>query len=104
MRPDSCSVLKYEVQLVTGGPIYNNVNQITDQILFERSDKSIVCQNIVQPPSGSGVPCNDYRVRFCCANSNPGPIRPVDSKFSDFIIELGVGFVYIWYVGALEWE
>lgn len=22
----------------------------------------------------------------------------------DFIIELGVGFVYIWYVGALEWE
>ena len=22
----------------------------------------------------------------------------------DFIIELGVGFVYIWYVGALEWD
>ena len=22
----------------------------------------------------------------------------------DFIIELGVGFVYIWYIGALEWE
>ena len=22
----------------------------------------------------------------------------------DFIIELGVGFYYIWYVGALEWE
>ena len=22
----------------------------------------------------------------------------------DFIIELGVGFVYIWYVGALEWN
>ena len=22
----------------------------------------------------------------------------------DFIIELGVGFIYIWYVGALEWE
>ena len=22
----------------------------------------------------------------------------------DFILELGVGFVYIWYVGALEWE
>lgn len=22
----------------------------------------------------------------------------------DFIIELGIGFVYIWYVGALEWE
>jgi NADH-quinone oxidoreductase subunit A len=22
----------------------------------------------------------------------------------DFIIELGVGFLYIWYVGALEWD
>tara|TARA_B110000908_G_C10135103_1_gene394072 strand:+ start:543 stop:953 length:411 start_codon:yes stop_codon:yes gene_type:complete len=22
----------------------------------------------------------------------------------DFIIELGIGFVYVWYVGALEWE
>ena len=22
----------------------------------------------------------------------------------DFIIELGVGFVYIWYIGALEWD
>lgn len=22
----------------------------------------------------------------------------------DFIIELGVGFVYIWYIGALEWN
>ena len=22
----------------------------------------------------------------------------------DFIIELGVGFVYVWYVGALEWN
>jgi len=22
----------------------------------------------------------------------------------DFIIELGVGFVYVWYVGALEWD
>jgi NADH-quinone oxidoreductase subunit A len=22
----------------------------------------------------------------------------------DFLIELGVGFVYIWYVGALEWD
>ena len=22
----------------------------------------------------------------------------------DFIIELGIGFLYIWYVGALEWE
>jgi NADH-quinone oxidoreductase subunit A len=22
----------------------------------------------------------------------------------DFIIELGVGFIYIWYVGALEWN
>ena len=22
----------------------------------------------------------------------------------DFIIELGVGFIYIWYIGALEWE
>lgn len=22
----------------------------------------------------------------------------------DFVIELGVGFIYIWYVGALEWD
>jgi NADH-quinone oxidoreductase subunit A len=22
----------------------------------------------------------------------------------DFIIELGVGFIYIWYIGALEWD
>jgi NADH-quinone oxidoreductase subunit A len=22
----------------------------------------------------------------------------------DFIIELGIGFIYIWYVGALEWD
>ena len=22
----------------------------------------------------------------------------------DFLVELGVGFVYIWYVGALEWS
>lgn len=22
----------------------------------------------------------------------------------DFIIELGIGFIYIWYIGALEWE
>ena len=22
----------------------------------------------------------------------------------DFIIELGIGFIYVWYVGALEWE
>jgi NADH-quinone oxidoreductase subunit A len=22
----------------------------------------------------------------------------------DFIIELGVGFIYVWYVGALEWD
>lgn len=22
----------------------------------------------------------------------------------DFIIELGVGFVYVWYIGALEWD
>ena len=22
----------------------------------------------------------------------------------DFVIELGVGFVYIWYIGALEWD
>ena len=22
----------------------------------------------------------------------------------DFIIELGVGFIYIWYVGALDWD
>lgn len=22
----------------------------------------------------------------------------------DFIIELGVGFIYVWYIGALEWD
>jgi len=22
----------------------------------------------------------------------------------DFLIELGVGFVYVWYIGALEWD
>ena len=22
----------------------------------------------------------------------------------DFLIELGVGFIYIWYIGALEWD
>ena len=22
----------------------------------------------------------------------------------DFIIELGVGFIYIWYIGALDWD
>ena len=22
----------------------------------------------------------------------------------DFIIELGIGFVYVWYIGALEWD
>lgn len=22
----------------------------------------------------------------------------------DFVIELGIGFIYIWYVGALEWD
>lgn len=22
----------------------------------------------------------------------------------DFIVELGVGFVYVWYIGALEWD
>lgn len=22
----------------------------------------------------------------------------------DFIVELGIGFVYVWYVGALEWD
>ena len=22
----------------------------------------------------------------------------------DFIMELGIGFVYIWYIGALEWD
>ena len=22
----------------------------------------------------------------------------------DFIIELGIGFIYVWYVGALEWD
>lgn len=22
----------------------------------------------------------------------------------DFIIELGIGFIYIWYIGALEWD
>lgn len=22
----------------------------------------------------------------------------------DFIVELGIGFVYIWYIGALEWD
>jgi NADH-quinone oxidoreductase subunit A len=22
----------------------------------------------------------------------------------DFIIELGVGFIYVWYIGALEWN
>jgi len=22
----------------------------------------------------------------------------------DFLIELGIGFVYIWYIGALEWD
>lgn len=22
----------------------------------------------------------------------------------DFVIELGIGFVYVWYVGALEWD
>ena len=22
----------------------------------------------------------------------------------DFVIELGVGFVYVWYIGALDWD
>jgi len=22
----------------------------------------------------------------------------------DFIIELGIGFIYVWYVGALDWD
>jgi NADH-quinone oxidoreductase subunit A len=22
----------------------------------------------------------------------------------DFLIELGIGFIYIWYIGALEWD
>lgn len=22
----------------------------------------------------------------------------------DFVIELGVGFIYVWYIGALEWD
>lgn len=22
----------------------------------------------------------------------------------DFVIELGIGFIYVWYVGALEWD
>jgi NADH-quinone oxidoreductase subunit A len=22
----------------------------------------------------------------------------------DFVLELGVGFIYVWYVGALEWD
>ena len=22
----------------------------------------------------------------------------------DFIIELGIGFIYVWYIGALEWD
>ena len=85
MKPDSCSVRKYEVQLVTGGPIYNNVNQITGQILFENSDKNIFCQNIVQPPSVSGVPCKDYRVRYCCADSNlKGWLNPLIPNFRNF--------------------
>jgi len=86
-----CNVEKYEVSLVSGGPVYSNVASITtNQVSYDPASSEgpqVYCVNNQQPNCktnsggykiGPSPPCcMDYKARFCCANKPTfPPFRP----------------------------
>jgi len=82
-----CKVEKYEVTLVSGGPVYTNVASVpTNQLSYNPASSyangpMVYCVNSQQPRCrtnsngykvGPSPPCcMDYKVRFCCGNNKP---------------------------------
>merc|ERR1711872_125823 len=89
-----CKVEKYEVTLVSGGPVYTNVASVpTNQLSYNpyssyANGPMVYCVNTKQPRCrtssngwkvGPSPPCcMDYKVRFCCGNNKPSfpPLLP----------------------------
>jgi len=75
-----CNVEKYEVSLVSGGPVYTSVASIpTNQVSYlpaSSEGPQVYCVNTQQPgckttsngyKAGPSPPCcRDYKARFCC--------------------------------------
>eukprot|EP00092_Neocalanus_flemingeri_P008324 GFUD01008976.1.p1 GENE.GFUD01008976.1~~GFUD01008976.1.p1 ORF type:complete len:264 (+),score=51.53 GFUD01008976.1:44-835(+) len=73
-------VEKYEVTLVTGGSVYDNVNDVPSNVMIYNPASSegpqVACVNVLQPrcktnsngwKAGPSPPCClDYKARFCC--------------------------------------
>jgi len=68
-----CKVEKYEVSLVSGGPVYTNVADVPTNVLsFSPSSSEgpqVYCVNTNQPGCKTNSPpcCLDYKARFCCS-------------------------------------
>ena len=80
---DRCSVEKYEVSLVSGGPVYTSVASIPTNLVFyspaSNEGPRVDCVNTKQLGCkttsngymiGPSPPCcEDYKARFCCKSS-----------------------------------
>ena len=86
---NKCRVEKYEVSLVSGGPVYNNVASVPTNVVSYSPTSTrgpqIYCVNTQQPKcetNGQGYKvgpsppcCLDYKARFCCK------VRPSKPSF-----------------------
>ena len=61
--PKDCIVEKYEIQLVSGGSIYDNVNDIDFQNMHVAGDGSVYCHNTGEIADL----CQDWQAKYCCA-------------------------------------
>ena len=84
---NKCRVEKYEVALVTGGSVYDNVASVPTNVMTFNPATSdgpmIACVNTNQPncktnvkgwKAGPSPPCClDYKARFCCSVKSVKP-------------------------------
>ena len=75
--PKRCKVVKYQIQLTSGGTIWTDINDPSIPNVF--TNNLVQCFNRDQPGcpvNSNGFPtvcplpkecCRDYRVKFCCA-------------------------------------
>ena len=74
---DKCKVEKYEVTLVSGGRVYDDVASVPTNVLGFNPASSdgpmIACVNANQPECKSPPCCLDYKARFCCSVKSVKP-------------------------------
>ena len=93
---NKCQVAKYEVSLVSGGPVYTNVASVPTNVLGYNPTSSdgpmVYCVNAQQPRCktssqghkvGPSPPCClDYKARFCCKPRIVKPFKPALVSFA----------------------